>query len=343
MTEKTRVGRRIRGRRETVISFDRATHGSSLDDVCGWAEARRDELQRALAEHGVIALRGFPLGSAEAFERFAMAIDPDACDYRGQTVRARVHGRVYEATPIPGRYPIPMHSETAYASYFPARGFFYCETPATRGGETLFADNRAILAALPREVAAAFRARGVRYLRTLPPSSAWPVRLSDALGAGIFKSWQAAFETDVPAEVEAFCSIHGLPFAWEADWLNLSARLPATRHLPDTGEEVWFNQAHIFHVSRRTHDPITSVLNRAINAACRRTLFGVTYGDGGALDDDTMVGIKRTMERHAWAWSWHAGDVVYFDNLRVAHGRAPFTGARTIFTLWTGYPRGASA
>jgi len=325
-----------------VIAYQRARHGASLDDVCRWLEDHRPRLRDSLRSRGVVAFRGFPLAAAADFERFAIAADPEAGDYRGQTVRSRVHGRVYESTPIPGPFPIPMHSETAYASYFPSRGFFYCETAAAVGGETLFADNRAILAALPTSVVDGFRARGIQYVRYLPPDTAWPVRLSNALKLGVFKSWQAAFDTRDRGEVEAFCRSNGLPFAWEGDWLSLSARLPATRRT-ETGEEVWFNQAHLFHVSRRTHNAIASGLNRAINAACRRTLLGATYGDGGALDDDTMVGIKREMERHARPWSWQPRDVVYFDNLRVAHGRAPFKGKRSLLTLWTGYQTGEVA
>jgi hypothetical protein len=63
-------------------------------------------------------------------------------------------------------------------------------------------------------------------------------------------SWQAAFETEDKTAVENHCRQIGAEFEWKANGnLLVSQTRPATATHPETGEEVWFNQADGFHPS----------------------------------------------------------------------------------------------
>ena len=47
--------------------------GVTLDATAAWVAANRDALLRQSAEHGSILFRGFPLATAEDFDRFVAA------------------------------------------------------------------------------------------------------------------------------------------------------------------------------------------------------------------------------------------------------------------------------
>ena len=63
-------------------------------------------------------------------------------------------------------------------------------------------------------------------------------------------SWEEAFQATNKDEVENYCAPHSIEWKWQhGGGLQTRQTLPATRNRPITGETVWFNQAHLFHVS----------------------------------------------------------------------------------------------
>ena len=128
-----------------------------------------------------------------------------------------------------------LHNELSYAAIYPSRLYFQCLVEPLDGGETTIGDSRRILARIDPVLLDRLRDDGVRYVRNL----------SSAKGSGY--AWQAAFETDDPADVEQWARLNGAEFEWRGDMLRLCQTLPATMRHPRTGEEVWFNQADGFH------------------------------------------------------------------------------------------------
>jgi hypothetical protein len=144
---------------------------------------------------------------------------------------------------------LSLHNELSYADVWPSNLFFFCLVPAARGGETSIADSRRILAALDPGLVAKFRRRRLRYIRNLSPVK----------GSGY--GWQEAFETDDPAEAERGCARIGAEFEWqEGGVLRISQVRDATAFHPETGEEVWFNQADGFHPSALLPDVYQAAL-----------------------------------------------------------------------------------
>jgi hypothetical protein len=141
-------------------------------------------------------------------------------------------------------------------------------------------------------------------------------------------SWQTAFQTDDRAEVERYCADAGIAWRWGAgDSLRTCAARTAAILHPVTGAPVWFNQAHLFHVS--SHAPATQRALAALYApdALPRQAW---FGDGGALDLVSLAAVRAAYEACTISFPWAAGDLLLVDNLRVAHGRRAFSGPRRV-------------
>ncbi len=326
-----------------VLHHDPKAHGSSLAQVATALEGLRPTLLDRIHRQGFLLLRGFPVRTASDFRTVANAIDPDLHRYMGQTDRAEVQDRIYESTPVPGRFPIPLHSESAYSAYFPRRGLFFCEKPADSGGESWLADTRKVLADLPADLRAKFEARGVRYIRNAPPAGAWIHRLSRLTKSGIVKSWPETFGETDREKVTAFGRAHAIPMQWKkGNWLSLDAVLPAVRTHPVTGEKVWFNQAHLYRLRSESHPFLGKIVSLLFNRLPAFPVMDSRFGNDEPISPEDLATIRDAFHRHLVSIPLLAGDVLYFDNLLVAHGRSPFRGKRRLLATFSDYGSGGA-
>lgn len=147
-------------------------------------------------------------------------------------------------------------------------------------------------------------------------------------GAGIDLSWEEAFQTTDRAVVEAYCRQAPLAFEWRAGnrLRTRQIRHAVTQH-PRTREMVWFNQAHLFHLTN---------LEPAVRQAMAETFSpdelprNVYYGSGAPIEDDVLEEIRTVYQAASIRFPWQPGDVLLLDNVLIAHGRRSFTGARKI-------------
>jgi hypothetical protein len=274
----------------------------------------RDQLIAILRKRGAILFRGFPIQDSADFDRFCTLLGPRVADYAGGTSpRIKVGSGVYTSTEYPATATIAMHNEMSYKDIYPDFIYFYCATPPAQGGETPIADSRKVLASLPQRVVDAFEARGVSYIRNMIDS------------AGSFGSWQRVFETDSRSVVEALCDKQGIGYQWDAyGTLHTEERRPATRVHARTGEKVWFNQAHMWHISNGAPDLDLDDIDEAdlpMNAA---------YGDRGSIETESLTAIRDAFKRHSMHFAWQQRDILLLDNVLMAHGRMPFKGERRI-------------
>jgi len=170
---------------------------------------------------------------------------------------------------------------------------------------------------MPAAVRDPFEAKGVRYIRLLGPHK----------GSGY--SWQDAFGSDDPAELERRCRETGARWDWREDgFVEIVENRPALARHPATGEAVWFNQAAGFHPAAL--DPATHAELMRVHGDESRFRLNVRFGDGAPIPADTIRKVAAIVEREAVPHAWRAGDVLMLDNLLTAHGRAPFRGERRI-------------
>jgi alpha-ketoglutarate-dependent taurine dioxygenase len=299
---------------------------ASLAALLRLAEREREALSAALLRSGALLFRGWQAESLDDFSAFVTAFSgsEERFGYAGgASPRHGLGGKgLYSSTEYPPGMWLSLHNELSYAGIQPRRLFFFCQVAASAGGETTLADSRRILHALDPALVAEFRSRRLRYIRNLSPVG----------GSGY--GWPDAFETDDPAEAEARARAIGAEPEWRLHGvLRVSQERPATAFHPDTGEEVWFNQAPGFHPSALT--PSAYVEQLALCGSEEAFRLGVTFADGGLIELSALNHIRETLTAKTVPHRWQEGDIVLLDNHLAAHGRAPFSGPRKIALAMT--------
>jgi len=248
------------------------------------------------------------------FEQFMKSIAGDLLDYSYRsTPRTQVSGRIYTSTEYPAHQTIPLHNEMSYTRRWPMMLGFFCVEAAEHGGETPIADSRKVFERIDSSIRDRFSRRGVRYVR----------HYGDALDL----TWQNVFQTENRREAEEFCRAAGIEFEWRGDErLCTSEVCQGTAAHPRTGEMVWFNQAHLFHVSSLESE-IRDLLLSSSGGEPPRNAF---YGDGTPIDNSDLEVIRAAYEKETVVFPWRKKDVLLLDNMLAAHGRKPYRGARQI-------------
>jgi len=290
---------------------------SNLDglDLAAWAEQNLEYLEKELHKHGAILFRDFAVESARKFRLFAKAISQELVEYYERTVhRQTIESQIYTASEYPAEHPIPMHNEYSFSHVWPLKLWFYCVKPADRGGASLIADSRRVYELIPQHVRDAFINKQVTYSRNY--------------GEGLDLTWEDAFQSTDKAEVEEYCRVAHISFEWK-DGNRLrtrQVRQGVARHAR-TGEMVWFNQAHLFHVSSLEQSARESLLTFFKDEDLPRHAF---FGDGSVIEDSALEAVRAAYRQATVAVAWQPGDVLMMDNMLVAHGREPFAGSRQL-------------
>ena len=336
LKEKDRIpldlGRLRNARRRTVsLSLDELIRTEFLDskgtlplvvkpnleeiNIASWAGANLDFLETRLLKHGGILFRGFSLNSAPEFKQFAASISPKLGDYlERSTPRTEVVGKVYTSTEYPADQYITLHNEQAYSRTWPMKIWFYCHQPPLEGGETPIADSRQVLSLLPSRIKERFIDKKVMYVRNY--------------GQSLDLSWQNVFQTSDRFEVENYCRRAGIDFEWKNDGgLRTRQVCQAVAKHPKTDEMVWFNQAHLFHISSVAKTIRESLIETFGERNLPRNAY---YGDGSAIEDSILDEVRAIYQEAAVCFPWQKSDVLMLDNMLTAHGRMPFVGPRQV-------------
>ena len=275
----------------------------------------RDEISALLPRHGGVLLRGFSPAGVSGFQNFAASFGHPLLNYEfGSTPRSVVEGGIYTSTEYPAHQTIPLHNEQSYTRQWPMKIWFYCDQPSPSGGATPIADSRAIHRRLPSSLVRRFTEKRLMYVRHY--------------GNGLDLPWQRVFSTEAPADVERYCHAQGITCEWNDDGeLTTRQVCQAVARHPSTGDMVWFNQAHLFHVSAL--DP---AVREALLAAVDEDQLprNVYYGDGSPLEASALDEVRAVMAEESVSFAWQHGDLLMLDNMLAAHGRAPYTGPRRI-------------
>ncbi|MED1724563.1 TauD/TfdA family dioxygenase [Brevibacillus parabrevis] len=284
-------------------------------DLHGWVKENSTLLEDALLKCGGILFRDFQVPTIASFENLAKCFGSELVEYgERSTPRTEVQGRVYTSTEYPADQSIPQHNENSYAHQWAMKIWFYCDQPAIQGGETPIADSREVLSRIDPAIVKRFMEKKVMYVRNY--------------GGGLDLPWEDVFGTNEKAAVEQYCKNMGMEYTWlDGDRLRTRSLRPAVAKHPKTGEYVWFNQAHLFHVTNLPEEIRDYIMMTVPEESYPRNTY---FGDGQPIDAAILEEIRNVLESASIYFPWQKTDVMMLDNMLVSHGRAPFAGPRKV-------------
>lgn len=276
--------------------------------------AERDGVSGLLAEYGAVLFRGFDVEDANEFSNTVDQLGWRPMDYvYRSTPRSAVARNVHTATEFPANLSIPMHSENAFQRDWPMHLAFCCLQPALIGGHTPLASLDKVSHVLGETLMDEFEARRVKYVRHYQPY--------------VDLSWETVFQTNNRDTLAAYCRANHIEHTWLANGtLRTSQVCQGTMIHPERGARVFFNQAHLFHVTSQGTDAAEAMIDLFGEEVPRNAFFG----DGGEIHDVILDNIRKAFSGASFSFSWKQGDVLLIDNMRYAHGRQPFTGDRHV-------------
>jgi Taurine catabolism dioxygenase TauD, TfdA family len=280
-----------------------------------WAEEYQENVRSLIEAQGALLIRGLKvLGSTDFSKILTTLFASELLEYvYRSTPRTQLRGNVYTATEYPASQVIQQHNENSYSRTWPNRLGFLCLLPAETGGETPIGDSRIVYDMLPESVRSKFEEKGVLYVRNY---------------STIDLPWSVVFQTEDKSEVEAFCEANELKYEWLDDnRLRTSQVNPASAIQPRTGEKIWFNQAHLFHVSSLGKEVADTLLDSLGEENLPRNSY---YGDGSRIEPEVLDVIRRTYEQTKVKFTWQKNDLLLLDNMLFTHGREPYTGTRKV-------------
>lgn len=303
--------------RTDALPIVKAEPGLGAERAAEWAAAHASEVEALVADRGVVLVRGLAVTTADevASVARAMGIKP-VPEREGFAPRDSYAEAVYSATKWPPDEPICMHHELSYAYEVPSRIIFGCLKAPASGGTTQVADGHEVLKALPPDLMDRFATHGWVLTRTYNE-------------AGI--PWSAAFGTDDPDQVDAYCAAAGVSHEWlPSGQLRTWQRRAAVIRHPRTGLPVWFNQ--VAFLNERTLDPVVREYLISVYGPGELP-FNTSCGDGSPVTSEIVQTINDAYLNAAISEPWQDGDVLIVDNIQMAHSRDAYEGKREIVVL----------
>jgi alpha-ketoglutarate-dependent taurine dioxygenase len=301
---------RCNGTRLAVVSPRQPTA------IADQTDALRELVDLHLAHEGAVLFRGFQKVTSTGFRGFAASFGHEMLGYDfGSTPRSRVEEGVYSSTEYPAHQWIPQHNEQSYTTRWPMKIWFYCDLPALKGGETPIADSRVLYKRLDPAIRRRFADKRLMYVRNY--------------GNGLDLPWEKVFHTSDRSEVEAFCRRERIECEWlDGDRLRTRQVSQSEARHPMSGDAVWFNQAHLFHVSSLEPDLREALLDAVDDEIdLPRNTY---YGDGTPIEAAILDEIRGLYDQLMLRFTWQESDILMLDNMLTSHGRAPFEGPRRV-------------
>ena len=279
-----------------------------------WANENKEEVKAFLEKTGVLLVRGFENISENDFGSIlSLLFGGELIDYAYRsTPRTELKNKIYTATEYHHTEWIPQHNENAYSNKWPSRIGFLCKIKAEKMGNTPISDSRIAYNEIPAEIRDEFEKKNIMYVRNY---------------SHFDLPWEEVFQTNSKSEVEAYCKANNILTEWTPNGLRTKQINKASLVHPVTRDKLWFNQAHLFHVSNldsELREDLIAVVGE--NNLPRNTYFG----DGTPIDPEVLDIIREVYNKTKVSFDWQENDLLLLDNMLYTHGREPFEGKRKV-------------
>ena len=309
---------------------------NSKEEFFRLLSSQRELFKEKLLKYGGILFRETPLKNADDFSQAITHLGLGQCvDYiGGDSPRNKINDSVYTSTEAPPAIKIPLHNELSFVKHYPKHIYFFCEIPPKEKGETIIADARKVFDAIDQGVKERFVTKDLRYISCYYYKS--PVMNALNKIQPSHKSWIHVFETESKKEVEKLCEEHEFEYQWtKNDWLQISQVRPAVISHKETGEKVWFNQAHLYDFNPKLLGMWRYVGAKLFYCRPHMKLHQIYYGDRSPISRSDLYHVLDVLDQQTVSFAWQRGDLLVLDNVLTMHGRASFSGKRRVLTAMT--------
>jgi len=279
-----------------------------------WAIENVSIIDEVLNTRGALLVRGLGYIDSPNFAKILSTLfGSELLEYTYRsTPRTTIEKNVYTATEYHSSETISQHNENAYANSWPLRIGFLCVEKARKMGNTPLSDSRIAYQRIPKEIREEFERKKLMYVRNY---------------SNIDLPWTEVFQTHEKNAVEIYCKQNNIHCEWtEAGLRTKQVGLASIAH-PISKEMLWFNQAHLFHVSSLEKELEEGLIALLGEENIPRNAY---FADGSRIDASALDEIRRVYDTTKVSFDWQNNDLLLLDNMLFTHGREPFEGERKV-------------
>ncbi|KAK4686965.1 hypothetical protein P7C73_g3165, partial [Tremellales sp. Uapishka_1] len=303
------------------------------------------ELTRLLQEHGGVLFRGFGSPSAQTFSSLVNAAERGRGNTPYQQVglagkRTVQANEVFTANEGPETQRFFLHNEYARYTRFPGFIHFYCETAPVEGGESPIGNSLEMFKRIHDEIPEFVdevhkRGLSMKQIYPAPYYNNGKSNYFDYTGVDTFGQTLEPGDDEPTIKKKVEEQVRRLTddFAWlENGDLEVVQHIAAVNRYLPTGEPNWFNGLS----ARHGTGGFMQATEPPYKGTDGKTYPPSRYSDGTAIPIkylDRILEISRACE---FTFKWEFGDILFVDNLRTMHGRAPWSNGprRVLVSMW---------